>query len=307
MLSRILVLLLVISGFSCNQENEKAERKITQAENVLEQLPDSALSLLETIDFPEKSGEFCYANYLLLYTEAKDKAGKSIACDSLIRIPVEYFQKKHDNNKAALACFYYNRFHYQKNDYESAMQNLLLSKDYAEKSANNNLLGLIHYDLGNLYDNEFDNQQALLNYRKSHDYFIKSGNEKNANYTLRCIGNIYLKQDPQQTDSAFYYYNKVLDYAALHKDTSQIISTLKNIEVAYCETGDYANAKKYLFQCIETDKNKDYFATVCSLLANIYVSSNLPDSAIYYAKQILPDIIENNDLSMRYNYFGIIA
>ncbi len=300
----IVLLLFCLLCFSCKHKNKSI---LSQAEEFVEQSPDSALSILKTIDFPFQLNAEDYANYLLLYTEAKDKAGISIAKDSLIHIPVKYFSEKHNYKKAALACFYCNRFYYQQNNDKEAMQYLLLSKDYAEKSKNNNLLGLIHYDFGILFEDEFNYQLALWNYNQSHNYFVKSGNERNASYLLRSIGNIYLKQKPQQTDSAFYYYNQALQYAEQHQDTSQMISTMKNIGVAYREAGNYSKAKQYLLQCIETDKNKQHMIPVYNILSNIYLSMNLPDSALYYAEQILPEIIRNDNWVALHNYHYLMS
>ena len=179
--------------------------------------------------------------------------------------------------------------------------------NYAKKSENNNLLGLIHYDLGVLYDDQFNFEWALNNYWQSHDYFLKAGNEKNAVYILKFIGNIYLLQEPQQTDLAFENYNRVLQYAEQHKDTTHITSTLRNIGIAYNEIKDYLSAKEYLLQSIAIDKQEEFSATNYVILSRIYLSLNMPDSAIYYAERLSPNVIGDENYAGLYDYYDLMG
>lgn len=273
----------------CSRKNKEAEKVFIRVENLIEQNPDSALLLLELIESPEELSLDNYANYLLLFAQSKDKSGISIAEDTLIRIPVSYFLQKKDIPKIALAYFYSGKVNYQQGENEKAIQDLLLAKDYAEKSGNNNLLGLIYYDLV-LYDKEFNFESGLNNYRQSYDCFLKAGNEKNAVYILSFIGDVYLQQKPRQTYLAFENYNRVLQYAKQNNDTSLLTSSLRNIGIAYEEIEDYTHAKEFLLQSISIDKYEKYSTTNYAVLSQIYLSLNMPDSAIYYAERLPPNI-----------------
>ncbi len=302
--TRFLIILFIFSlFFSCDQKNKKAGKIFIGVEKLVEQNPDSALELLKTIESPEDLNSKNYANYQLLYTQAKDKSGISIAEDTLIQSSIAYFLQKKDIPKIALSYFYSGRVNYQQGNHENAIQELLQSKDYAEKSNNENLLGLIHYDLGLLYDEEFNFDLALYNYQQSHDYFFKAGNEKNAIYILRFIGNVYLRQEPQQTKLAFDNYNQVLQYAEEHNDTSQFASTFRNIGIVYREIGDYGKAKEFLLQSIDIDKQKKYAIDNYPALSRLYLLMNQPDSAIYYAEQLSPKVVGTDDYFSLYNYY----
>ena len=301
------VLGVLMFFFSCNQKNREAGKIFIQVENLVEQNPDSALMLLKTIEFPEDLSPKNYANYLLLYIQTKDKLGRSIADDTLIYIPVSYFLQKKDIPKTALAYFYSGRVHKQRREDEKAMQDLLLAKEYAEKLGDNNLLGLIHFDLGFMYYEDLNFESALNNYRLSHDYFRKAGNEKNAVYILGNIGNVYLNQEPQQTELAFDNYNQVLRYAESVKDTGFVISTLINIAVAYEQIKDYRRAKDFLLQSIAADKHGKYSTANYTTLSRIYLYLNLPDSAIYYAEQLSLKAVRDKDYTTLYNYYDLMG
>ncbi|MDR0231791.1 MAG: hypothetical protein LBI82_06695 [Dysgonamonadaceae bacterium] len=303
----IVIFVLLLFFFSCNWKNKKAEKIFIQVENLIEQNPDSALILLELIEFPEKLNPENYANYLLLRVQAKHKTHRSIAEDTLIHVSISYFLEKKDMPKVVLAYFYSGRIDYERGDNEKAIQDLLFAKDYAEKAKDDNLLGLIHYDLGDLYYEEYNTKSALNNYQYSRKYFLKAGNEKNAVYIQTFIGNVYLTQEPQQTKLALDNYNQVLLYAEQHKDTSQLISILRNIGLAYKEMKDYSRAKEYLFKSIAVDKHGKYSTDNYFILSGIYLSLNLPDSAIYYAGQLSPNVVGNEDYTGLYNYYDLMG
>jgi len=299
-------LALLLLFFSCDRKNKEAGKIFIQAEHLMEQSPDSTLTLLKSIEFPEDLSPENYANYLLLYIESKDKSGISIAEDTLIHIPVSYFLEKNDIPKIALAYFYSERVNHQQKENKKAMQDFLLAKDYAEKSGDNALLGLIYYDLGVLYEEDFNFKLALNNLQQAHDYFLKAGKEKNAVYVLRLIGNIYLMQEPPQIKLAFDNYKQVLRYAESVKDTGLIVSTLKNIGIAYREIKDYPHAKEYLLQSIAMDKHKEYLTTNYAVLSRIYLSLNLPDSAVYYAEQLSPSVVGYEDEHL-FSYYDLMG
>ena len=301
------VLVIMTLFFSCNRNNKEAKRIFTQVENLIGYNPDSALMLLKSIKFPEDLNSRNYADYLLLYIESKDKSGMSIAEDTLIWIPVSCFLQRNDILKTALSYFYSGRVNYQQGKNDKAIQDLLLAGDYAEKSKNDNLLGLIHYDLGLLYSEEFNFELALNNYLQSHDYFLKAGNEKNAIYVQSFIGDVYLLQEPQQIELAFENYYRVLRYAEIHNDTSRLVSTLRIIGITYEEMSNYLRAKEFLLQSISIDKHKKYLTTNYTVLSKIYLSLNMPDSAVYYAEQLSPNIMEDEDYASIYNYYDLMG
>ena len=301
------VSILSMFFFSCNRKDKEAEKIFIQIESLVEQNPDSALTLLKSIEFPEDLSPKNYANYLLLYIQSKDKSGKSIAEDTQIQIPVLFFLQKKDISKTALAYFYSGRVYRQRGEDEKAMQDLLSAKEYAEKSGSNNLSGLIHFDLGYMYDEDLNFKLALNHYRQSQEHFQKVGNEKNAVCILEAIGGIYLKQEPQQPELAFDNYNRVLQYAESLKDTGLIVSTLRSIGLTYEQTKDYRHAKEFLLQSIAADKHGKYSTGNYTILSRIYLALNMPDSAIYYAEQLSPKITGDEDSPTLYNYYNLMG
>ncbi len=83
-------LLLVIVLSACT-DSRKLET-IRQAEMLMQEQPDSALRVLQTIDRHSLRGE-TLARYGLIYSMAQDKSGLDVANDSLLRIAHEYYSQ----------------------------------------------------------------------------------------------------------------------------------------------------------------------------------------------------------------------
>ena len=101
------MLLFTFSLYGCNVKmSQKVNETLYQAENCMEEFPDSALSLLQHISHPEDLKGKAQADYALFYSQACDKNRISITNDSLIRIAVRYYEDKDEDLNAAKSYFY---------------------------------------------------------------------------------------------------------------------------------------------------------------------------------------------------------
>lgn len=81
----LLLFLLGLSG--CRDENVALNR----VGALMQSSPDSALMLLQKIDFNSVVGEKARARYALLYSQALDKNFIDLQSDSLINIALDYY------------------------------------------------------------------------------------------------------------------------------------------------------------------------------------------------------------------------
>ena len=96
-------LLLVIVLSSCT-DSRKLET-IRQAEMLMQEQPDSALRMLQTINRHSLHGE-PLARYALVYSIAQDKSGQDVTNDSLLRIAPEYYSQHPDDSLYARSQYY---------------------------------------------------------------------------------------------------------------------------------------------------------------------------------------------------------
>ena len=105
LLSYIIGLFLILSLSACH-DGGNATTLLHQADSLMQEFPDSALSLLESISHPEKLSGSERADYAIFLTRARTKLYVHESSDSLIRFAVDYY-KRSWNNERKMQAYYY--------------------------------------------------------------------------------------------------------------------------------------------------------------------------------------------------------
>lgn len=91
----IWILVLVVVGLvSCSRPASYYEDIIANAESIIAEDPDSALSILEIIDPTELSADSLIAKYHYLRASAHEMQGHVMLADSMIRYSVDYYKNR---------------------------------------------------------------------------------------------------------------------------------------------------------------------------------------------------------------------
>lgn len=91
----IFLLLILVALMSCNDPKPITDT-LHRAEALMNESPDSAWTLLNTISPDEMGQNRNRAFYALLYTQAQDKTYRDETNDSLINIAVDYYLNTDD-------------------------------------------------------------------------------------------------------------------------------------------------------------------------------------------------------------------
>ena len=110
---------IFIAGCTSKSDLE-ADRAMEIAETVMEEHPDSALTILEAIPTEDLSGERRRALHALLLTQARDKNYIDQTSDTLISPAVAYFDTSDDAYHRMLAHFYLSTIYYYADEYSKA-------------------------------------------------------------------------------------------------------------------------------------------------------------------------------------------
>ena len=105
-LSKVILAIFCLLLVSCVKYGSRENgRLIRQVQFLAEQMPDSALILLDAVDtFKLKKTE--KADYVLLRVQARSNAGMDISTDVDIFDTRKYHILENNPEKAALSCFY---------------------------------------------------------------------------------------------------------------------------------------------------------------------------------------------------------
>ena len=106
----ILLLLGLLLLMACNDPKHVTDT-LHRAEALMNEHPDSALTLLQSVSPDEMGQNRTRALYALLYTQAQDKNYIDETNDSLISVAVDYYRNTDDVRHQFLSYYYQGRVH----------------------------------------------------------------------------------------------------------------------------------------------------------------------------------------------------
>ena len=291
------MLLFTFSLYGCNVEmSQKVNETLYQAENCMEEFPDSALSLLQHISHPEDLKGKAQADYALLYSQACDKNRISITNDSLIRIAVRYYKDKDEDLNAAKSYFYLGCVYRNANQDAMAIEAYLKALDKMPKGKPHKLWMQIYFNLGeryryqNLYGGSMEMFQKCLGASKE----LKDSSL--LFFPYREIARTYLFED--KNDSALIYYQKALVVSRLIHDDFWEAAILSDMSQTYLYKKDTLKAERLIVASIEKNKS----------VGSLYLKSKF----LYYrneldsAKRLLLAACQSRDLYDKASCYNLL-
>ena len=177
----IFLLLILVALMSCNDPKPITDA-LHRAEALMNESPDSAWTLLNTISPDEMGQNRNRAFYALLYTQAQDKTYRDETNDSLISIAVDYYRNTDDVRRKFLSYYYKGRVHFNGKDYLNATTCYMEAEQLADEVGDDYLAGLLYSELGRIYDIYYDYPKSLEAYQKSAECYERAGKIRHRNY-----------------------------------------------------------------------------------------------------------------------------
>lgn len=263
---------------------EQIESIFLQADSLLEEHPDSALSLLQAIPAPQELSRKEAARYALLLAQATDKCVKPLLpCDSLLNIALDYYDD--DEKERAVALLYKGRLEAEMEQNEQAIGYFLeglkiINRFPKEIETKRHLLS----SLGNEYFDARLHEKAGNIFHEMYEYCTT---EKDKAIALDGLSSYYSVIEKE--DSALIFQCKALEYAQASKDSMSIATFALNLSVEYnlkeaIDTALYY-ARMSLQWLPENEKRSIYYANIGEIL----LDKEEKDSAIYYINKSLED------------------
>ena len=231
--SFVVIILFLFMG-ACH--NHPQAPMLLEVEKIIEEQPDSALSILNKIENINQLSEKDHATYCLLLTQAQDLNYITHTSDSLIKIAATYFEKSNDKQHSMLAYYYLGRVNSDLQDALQAQEYYLRALEIGEDSKNYTLLIKIYNNLGTLYAYQDINDMALPMYKKVLSYLELEPDSVKTAFTLRNIARIYSLI--QKSDSSIIYYKIWCTFRCpVIKKIGALLKVHQNIETfhfTYC-------------------------------------------------------------------------
>ena len=265
----IFLLLILVALMSCNDPKPITDT-LHRAEALMNESPDSAWTLLNTISPDEMGQNRNRAFYALLYTQAQDKTYRDETNDSLISIAVDYYRNTDDVRRKFLSYYYKGRVHFNGKDYLNATTCYMEAEQLADEVGDDYLAGLLYSELGRIYDIYYDYPKSLDAHRKSAECYERAGKIRHRNYIWYNQSNVCRNMD--QYDESERLLRVSLESAKQEEDESLIKLCLSSLVMQNVEQGKMLVAKG-LYQELEPLVDEDYgSASYMGTLARIYMS-----------------------------------
>lgn len=266
---------VMVGLISCNR-SEQVNALFQNAEKIMAQHPDSALSLLLGVEDVNDLSERDRAIYYLLLTEAEDKTYANPSSDSLIAISTEYFDQTKDYNKRAKAWYYRGRINQDLGDAPRAQDYYLNALQNEDKISDHALLGRLYNSLGMLYTSQDVYEMAISYQKKAFDSFNLLNDSIGRSFVLRDISRIYSSQGKK--DSAIVYCEKAMLYGS-ERSKPPICSELASLCV---DVGRFAKAYEYIQLSLDNTIDDGLRFPTYLTLGRLYQKMGQIDSAYYY-------------------------
>lgn len=230
-LSAMLLLLAACTG------GGEGGRALLRAEALMEQHPDSALAILDSISPSSLTSDASRAKYALLLTQAQTKTYQTVLNDSLISIALNYYADSSDSRDKMLSHYYYGQVKFNSGDYAACILHLFKALEEAEKLHDSFWLGMINRMLSDSYMETYSNAEELVYAKRELEHFSASRRQPHIDYALNDLASAYC--DAGKYDSAVIVSNQAIDSAIAHGDPYLLSGARRNKGLSFYAQGTY--------------------------------------------------------------------
>ncbi|MDE7345217.1 MAG: hypothetical protein K2N48_00560 [Muribaculaceae bacterium] len=191
----IIPIIFVFLTFSCATENG---RRLRDADSVMEEHPDSAMSILMDIDRNAlKDSDLPY--YALLYTQAQVKTNVPLDSDSLISIAYAKYGADTRGDRGIRSNFYTGEVFFNQEKYREAMRYYLTAYEESKRLRNDYWRAKAAERISDLFFFAYNYDEAEKYAMEASDLFNNVGRQRNHRYSLAQLANILINNgDPDR-------------------------------------------------------------------------------------------------------------
>ena len=269
----VLIAMLIVS---CGRDRSTIET-LTHVESIMQEHPDSALSLLQAIDTEDITTDRCRALHALLLSQAYDKNYIDLTCDSLISIAINYYADTDDHRHAMLAHYYRCRIYENDGDIASCIIQCLDAEKRALLINDYFYLGMIYGTIADCYNKAYNFDEERNYALRSLESFKKTSNELYIKYAYLSYG-VSLVNCKKYSD-AEKFYEELLKVDKYKQDNIFYRKIISNFIHLKWINKDYQAIRKILYS-IKNEYECD--ATTFAIIADLYRNENKIDSAQSY-------------------------
>ena len=270
-MKNILFILALFLAFTACSDQKAATDVLNRAEVLMNEHPDSSLTLLRTLTFDDFQKEKNRARYALLHSQALDKNYIDVTSDSLISVALEYYKDKDDVRSKFLSYYYMGRVHANGERYLQATSCLMESEQLVEEVGDDYLSGLLYSEMGRIYDIYYDYPKSSEAHQKAAEYYERAGKIGHRNYMWFYQSTVC--RNMNKYDEGERLLRKVLSSAQDEQDVDLVKSCMGNLMMLLVEQNRMVEAKELYEGELELLVDENYASSsFMGTLATMYAS-----------------------------------
>ena len=280
-------LITILSTFllvGCSKQQSTLDKKLDEAENIIEVNPDSASSILENIASPEQLDDKTFARWCMLSAKVTDEIFNTLLPSYQFERANTWYSSYGKSNEQVQILIYLGRSYANDGDYDKAMSIYTKALEIGEKNKLYNLVGYTYSYMGDLYTAKAMRTEAIKKYEMAANNFKKENNTDSYVCALRDMGREYACTDSISRGLEILIMADSIAETSEDKDVkASIENTLGNI---YVMQNNYDKAQKCFYKALEgRNKMPNYIA-----LIDLYITSD----SLKQAKELLQRVPQDN-------------
>lgn len=280
-------LITILSTFllvGCSKQQSTLDKKLDEAENIIEVNPDSASSILENIASPEQLDDKTFARWCILSGKVTDEIFNTLLPSYQFERANTWYSSYGKSNEQVQILIYLGRSYANDGDYDKAMSIYTKALEIGEKNKLYNLVGYTYSYMGDLYTAKAMRTEAIKKYEMAANNFKKENNTDSYVCALRDMGREYACTDSISRALEILIMADSIAETSEDKDVkASIENTLGNI---YVMQNNYDKAQKCFYKALEgRNKMPNYIA-----LIDLYITSD----SLKQAKELLQRVPQDN-------------
>ncbi len=288
------IMIFIFIGCFC-QCSDKIDYTLKQAEQIMTEMPDSALNLLQSIDKSSLNSDRQKALYALLLSQALDKNYIDITDDSIISIAVNYFEYNDEPHYAMLAHYYNANIAYNAGKLSESIIECMKAENIAKSLNDNFYLGMIYRLFSTIHNNTFNNIEELCYSKLSYNYFSKTNKIEHIKYAYLDLAASY--NNTKQFDKSITILENIINNPDYKNDTVFICEALSKYAHVQWLLKNYDKTLNTI-QTIQSKYKYPLNAMDYAQLAHIYAIKGSIDTAKWFINRGKPLIKNTTDKSI---------
>ena len=186
--SLVHLMITVCMIYGCSDNSPKSI--LTDIDSFIQERPDSALAILDTMDRASLKTERLKAHHALLHAMALDKNFIDVSNDSIARVAVDYYATRGSRKSYARSLYYLGLAYFYQEEYTKAIVEFTKAESVAVTS-DSLYLGFSKVGLADTYGKSYNYGEEENNLKEAFDIFSSLSLNYYSQATLLRLANVY--------------------------------------------------------------------------------------------------------------------